>query len=752
MKKKVKKVLIVDDDSTNLYLLKSLLEEEGFDVIAAENGKEALDRAHAHPPDLIVTDILMPVMDGYNLCRQWKSDDQLKHIPFVFYTATYTGSKNEDFALSLGADRFILKPQEPEALMNILKEVLEENYVIKQVATKPLEEEMEFFRQYNEILFKKLEKKMLDLEMANQELRILEERYRLSFEHVMDVIYTIDTDLNFLSISPSVERILGYKPQDFIGRSVSDLGDILAPESLEQAVADISLILKGGTIASTIYRFIAKDGTIKHGEVSGSPMMRDGKIIGIISVARDITDRKQVEEKLRESEKKYRDLFDFLPIPVYEMDFEANIISANRSIYETFLGTEEDLKKGFKAWQLLSPEAIAKSSKNIERLLKGEQIGGTEYTLKRLDGSVFPGIVISSVIYSNDKPVGLRGAIVDITQRKRAEELLESERTLLRNLIDNVPDRIYAKDSEGRFIICNEALARRMGMNSPTEIVGKSDFDFLPREMAQQFRTDEQAIIQSGTPMINREEPLATEGGTITRWSLATKVPLLDNQGNRIGIVGVGREITDSKQAEQKLKDTLKSLRKAVGTTIQVMVSTVEARDPYTAGHQLRSADLARTIATEMGLPQDRIDGIRMAGSIHDIGKISVPAEILSKPTKLSELEFSLIKEHAQRGYEILKDVESPWPLAEMVYQHHERMDGSGYPRNLKGEEILVEARIMAVADVVESMASHRPFRPALGIRAALDEIAKNRGVLYDPEVVDVCLKIFNEKGYQMVV
>ena len=251
--------------------------------------------------------------------------------------------------------------------------------------------------------------------------------------------------------------------------------------------------------------------------------------------------------------------------------------------------------------------------------------------------------------------------------------------------------------------------------------------------------------------MINREEPLATEDGKITRWNLATKVPLLDKQGNRIGIVGVGREITDLKQAEQKLKDTLESLRKAVGTTIQVMVSAVETRDPYTAGHQIRSADLARAIATEMGLPQEKIDGIRMAGSIHDIGKLSIPAEILSKPTKLTEIEFSLIKEHARKGYEILKDVESPWPLAEMVYQHHERMDGSGYPRNLKGDDILIEARILAVADVVESMASHRPYRPALGIDAALDEIAKNRGVLYDPEVVDACLKIFNEKGYRMV-
>jgi putative nucleotidyltransferase with HDIG domain len=214
---------------------------------------------------------------------------------------------------------------------------------------------------------------------------------------------------------------------------------------------------------------------------------------------------------------------------------------------------------------------------------------------------------------------------------------------------------------------------------------------------------------------------------------------------------GIARDVTERKRAEEELQRTLESLRKAVGATIQVMASAVELRDPYTAGHQIRSADLARAIATEMGLPHEKIEGIRVAGSIHDIGKLSIPAEILSKPTKLSDIEFSLIKEHARQGYEILRNVESPWPLAEMVYQHHERMDGSGYPRNLKGDEILIEARILAVADVVESMASHRPYRAGLGIEAALEEIEKNRGTLYDEAVADACLRQFREKKYRLV-
>ena len=208
-------------------------------------------------------------------------------------------------------------------------------------------------------------------------------------------------------------------------------------------------------------------------------------------------------------------------------------------------------------------------------------------------------------------------------------------------------------------------------------------------------------------------------------------------------------EIAERKQAEAELQQSFERLRRAMEGTIQAIALTVEMKDPYTAGHQRRVTQLAYAIAKEMRLSEEQIKGIRMAGGIHDIGKISVPAEILTKPGRLTENEFSLIKNHPEVGFDILKIIEFPWPIAKIVLQHHERMNGSGYPSGLSGEDILLEARILSVADVVEAMASHRPYRPALGIDRALEEISQNRGVLYDTEVVDACLKLFTEKRFQ---
>jgi len=209
-------------------------------------------------------------------------------------------------------------------------------------------------------------------------------------------------------------------------------------------------------------------------------------------------------------------------------------------------------------------------------------------------------------------------------------------------------------------------------------------------------------------------------------------------------------EIAKRTQVEAELQQSFEMLRRAMEETIQAMVLIVEMKDPYTASHQREVTQLACAIAKEMRLSEEKIDRIHMAGLIHDIGKISIPTEILTKPSrKLTEKEISMIRTHPKVGYDILKTIEFPWPIAKIVLQHHERMNGSGYPSGLSGEDILLEARILGLADAVESMALHRPYRPALGIDRALEEVSQNRGVLYDPEVVDACLKLFTEKRFQ---
>jgi len=218
----------------------------------------------------------------------------------------------------------------------------------------------------------------------------------------------------------------------------------------------------------------------------------------------------------------------------------------------------------------------------------------------------------------------------------------------------------------------------------------------------------------------------------------------------RPAIISAAQDITERKRAEDEVQRHLAELQQAMMATVHVASTMGEMRDPYTSGHERRVGEMSAAIGAELGLSGQQVEGLRVAGYLHDIGKIMVPSEILSKPGKISPAEFALIKEHPQQGYEILKEVNFPWPVALVALQHHERINGTGYPKGLKGDEIVLEARILAVADTVEAMASHRPYRPGLGIEKALAEIERHRSEHYDPQAVDACLRLFREKGYQL--
>jgi len=552
-------ILVVDDREEGRYLLEVLLKGSGYAVTGAANGQEALERLQSGRFDLIISDILMPVMDGFQLCRKVKADESLRHIPFIVYTATYTGPQDEAFAIKIGADRFIQKPCDPDALMEAVQDVIAAVKGRGSAPAPPPVHEEEMLKLYSERLVRKLEQKMLDLEgevqarrEAEEALRASERKYRLLAENTLDVIWAMDMDLVFTYVNPAIQPSLGYSPEEWLGSRLPEHCDEKNFAKVSEVIA--AELAKGPRRSGVIVEVVLlnRNGEAIPFEVHGRVNLdEEGNPVGIQGIARDISERKRAENALKESEKKYRELYDFLPIPVYEMDFEANIKNANRAVYDTFRGTEEDLKKGFKGWQLLSSEGVAKSAENIQRLLRGEKIPGTEYELRRLDGSTFPAIIISSVIYRDDKPVGLRGAIIDITERKQGEEELRRANAFLDSIVENIPNMVFLKDSRDlRFVRFNRAGEDLLGY-SRDDLLGKNDYNFFPKEQADFFTEKDREVLRRKEPVDISEELLQTrnKGDRILH---TKKVPILDEKGEPEYLLGISEDITESKRAEEE--------------------------------------------------------------------------------------------------------------------------------------------------------------------------------------------------------
>ncbi len=458
-----------------------------------------------------------------------------------------------------------------------------------------------------------------------------------------------------------------------------------------------------------------------------------------------LQENRRSEEKRRESESLFRKLFeDHAAVKLIIDPDNGNIMDANTAATKYYGWSIERIKRmNISEINTVSPEELLQAMRQVQ----SKKNFRFEFRHRKADGAIRDVEVFSSGITVGGKIV-LHSVVHDITDRKHAEKALSLSEAKYRAIFENAIEGIYQSTTDGKYISVNPAFSKILGYKTPEELIG-SIIDIASQVYVNPEDRLKLLDLLSVNDLVEEFEFRAYRKDGSMIWLLANARAVRNEDGSIDYFEGRVQDITQRKGVEEKLQNTLDSLRRAVGVTIQVMMSTVGKRDPYTASHQMRSAELARAIASEMGLPAEKIEGVRIAGIIHDIGKISIPAEILSKAAKLTAVEFSFVKEHAWIGYEILKDVESPWPLAEIVYQHHERMDGSGYPRNLKGDEILMEARILAVTDVVESMASHRPYRPALGIDAALGEIEKNKGTLYDASVVDTCLRLFRENGFQ---
>lgn len=313
------------------------------------------------------------------------------------------------------------------------------------------------------------------------------------------------------------------------------------------------------------------------------------------------------------------------------------------------------------------------------------------------------------------------------------------------SLVQGSPLATFAVDRNASILVWNQAAEGLFGW-AEQEILGQTN-PIVPEGQEEEFRQLRDRAL-AGEVYTGKELCVRRKDGSPVDINVST-APLRDESGDIVGLMAVAADISERKRMEEALRESLQKSRRLFDQMIHALVSAVEKRDPYTSGHQQRVTRLACAIAVEMGLPAEQISGIRTAASVHDIGKLSIPVEILGKPGRLSEIEQSFLKIHPQAGYEILAGIEFPWPVAKIVQQHHERRDGSGYPLGLAGDAILMEARILTVADVVEATASYRPYRPANGTAVALAEIQAHSSSRYTPEIVDACLALFN-KGFTL--
>ncbi|MBQ0759015.1 MAG: PAS domain S-box protein [Zhongshania sp.] len=425
---------------------------------------------------------------------------------------------------------------------------------------------------------------------------------------------------------------------------------------------------------------------------------------------------------------------------------------------ECYLIFERDKKPGVASYADFLESIHPEDRHLVDQVYTESLEKHTEYNvvhrLKMPDGRIkYVNEIGESIYDENGKAVRSAGTIQDITERLQSEKAIHEKDGQIRLLLDSTAEAIYGIDLDGNCTFANAACLRMLGYDDVSELIGENMHTLIHHTHANgspypQKECRIYEAFRTGVGTHVDDEVMWRKDGSSFPVSYWSHTVTKDDQIT--GSVVAFLDITEQIKNRDELEISHAQLMASLEGTISTITKIVDARDPYTAGHQQRVADLASNIAREMGLDENLIVGISLGAKIHDIGKINVPAELLSKPTKLTNIEYMLIQSHPQVGSDILKDIEFPWPVAEIAHQHHERMDGSGYPKGLKGDEIILEARVVAVADVVEAMASHRPYRPGLGIDEALDEIMKNRGNFYDPQVVDACLRLFKEKGYTL--
>jgi PAS domain S-box-containing protein len=577
-------------------------------------------------------------------------------------------------------------------------------------------------------------------------------RLHVTIETAMDAVVRMDAGGIIIGWNSQAEKTFGWSRQEAVGRVLSET--IIPPRYREAHVQGMKrfLLTGEGTVLNSRIEIVGlhRDGREFPIELSIAPTKIAGKY-EFSAFIRDITERKQAGTKLTASELRYRRLFESAKDGILILDAETGMIEDVNPFLIEMLGYSHEEFLGKRIWELGFFKDILANRDNFVELQQQEYIRYEDLPLEAADGRVFHVEFVINV-YRVDGGKVVQCNIRDISERKQAEAQRWESEARYKRITEGLTDYQYtvivenghavkAMHSEGCVTVTGYAAEEfAADPNLWIQLVAPQDRDRVG-EYAQQ--------ILAGKDIPPIEYRIIRKDGEV-HWVSDTTILFKDASGKLQLYDGVIKDITESKAAEEQIQRYVAQLESAFMRTVEVTVTLTEMRDPYTAGHERRVAEIAAAIGGELGWDARRLEGLRVAGQLHDVGKISLPAEILAKPGRITAAEYTLIKEHAKAGYDALKDVGFPWPVAEVAWQHHERMDGSGYPRGLKGEEIMFEARIMSVADVVEAMASHRPYRPGHGIDKALEEIERGRGTAFDAAVAEACLRLFREKGYAL--
>jgi len=618
-------------------------------------------------------------------------------------------------------------------------------------------------------------------------------------KHTQDLIAIYNlADLSYEYVNPATVRALGYDKEELLLKSAVEL---IHPDDKEKFLVSLKESLHN-SVCHEEFRYRKKDGSYVWLDVIAEIVPQEGDYTSFITISRDVTERKQDRETSQKAGDLFYALLEQAPIAIC-ITREGRILFVNGAYLDMF-GYESNAELfGTPIINQVPPSCRDEIADKIARQERGEALSNWAETYgQRKDGSIFPLLV---QVYSITLPNGVANVafITDLSAQKNAEAALKNQvaaQTLLLGISD-IFHKLRTEDideminktlkmigefgdndrsyvfllSEDGSTISNTHEWCAEGIPTVIDDIQNIPVSLFPWGM-EKLRTMKHIYIpltDNLPPEANREKEIMKAQSI---QSILIVPMILENQlTGFIGfdsvrseknwpkdsimiLEGVAHVIANAihrkkyhsslNQAIQGLEVSLDKMHQLLMQAVSSLGTVLDIRDPYTAGHQRKVAKLAQAIAEKMRLSNDEIEGIAVAGNLHDIGTINVPSEILSKPRKLSDIELEQIKTHCQAGYEIVKEIDFPWPVAEIILQHHERMNGTGYPRRLAGEKILLEARIVAVADVVEAIASRRPHRPALGIEMALDEISRNSGILYDADVVEACLKLFNEEKF----